>query len=61
MRGRALLTLLVLLVGVWIAVGPAFEGRISASELAQEVGVGSVIAVAAAILLVHDLRHRASG
>lgn len=61
MRRRALLTLAVLLVGVWIAVGPAFEGRISTSELAQEVGVGSVIAIAAAILLVHDLRHRASG
>ncbi|HEX3607031.1 MAG TPA: hypothetical protein VH134_14000 [Candidatus Dormibacteraeota bacterium] len=61
MRWRAALTLMVLAVGVWIAVGPVFEGHIAGSELAQEVGVGSVIALGALVLLVHDLRRRASG
>jgi hypothetical protein len=61
MRWRAVLMLAVLAVGVWIAVGPAFEGHISHSELAQEVGVGSVIALAAAVLLLLDLRRPASG
>ena len=61
MRWRAMLMLVVLAVGVWIAVGPAFEGHIAGSELAQEVGVGCAIALAAAVLLVNDLRRRASG
>jgi hypothetical protein len=61
MRWRAVLMLVALAVGIWIAVGPAFEGHISGSELAQEVGVGTVIALAAAITLVLDLRRRASG
>lgn len=61
MRVRAVLTLVALVVGVWIAVGPAFEGQISRSELAQEVGTGVAIAVGAAVLLVLDLRRRASG
>ncbi|HEV7464755.1 MAG TPA: hypothetical protein VGP96_00550 [Candidatus Dormibacteraeota bacterium] len=61
MRGRALLTLAVMVIGVWIAVEPAVEGHISHSEPVREVGVGGVIAVAAAIRRVHDRRHRASG
>jgi hypothetical protein len=61
MRWRAVLMLVVLAVGIWIAVGPAFEGHISRSELAQEVGVGTLIALGAGILLILDLRRRASG
>jgi hypothetical protein len=60
MRWRAALMLVVLVVGVWIAVGPAFEGHISRSELAQEVGVGVVIALGAVVMLLLDLRRPAS-
>lgn len=60
MRWRVGLALVALVGGLWIAVGPAFEGRISAPELAQETGVGVAVALGAAILLLLDLRRPAS-
>jgi hypothetical protein len=60
MRWRVGLALVALVGGLWIAIGPAFEGRISAAEMAQETGVGAAVALGAAVLLLLDLRRPAS-